>query len=61
MRTTEGKQIYARRKGLVEPVFGVLKEKRGMRSFRMRGLEKTGIEFALAATAHNLTRMHRHR
>lgn len=59
MRTPQGRQIYARRKGLVEPVFGVLKEQRGMRGFRMRGLEKVGTEFALAATAYNLTRMYR--
>jgi len=60
MRTPQGRQMYARRKGLVEPVFGILKEQRGMRSFRMRGLDKTSIEFTLAATAHNLTRMYRH-
>jgi transposase len=60
MRTTEGRRIYAQRKGIVEPVFGILKEQRGMRSFRMRGLTKVATEFALASTAHNLRRMHRH-
>ena len=59
MRTPEGRQIYARRKGIVEPVFGVLKEQRGMRAFRMRGLPRVGTEFTLASIAHNLTRMHR--
>jgi hypothetical protein len=62
MRTPKGRRIYARRKSQVEPVFGVLKEQRGMRAFRMRGLAKVGTEFALASTAaHNLTRMYRHR
>jgi hypothetical protein len=61
MRTPEGRRMYARRKGIVEPVFGVLKEQRGMRAFRMRGLAKVGTEFALASTAHNLTQMYRHR
>jgi len=61
MREPDGRRMYARRKSLVEPVFGVLKEQRGMRSFRMRGLGKVATEFALASTAHNLTRMHRHR
>jgi transposase len=60
MRSPEGRKIYARRKGMVEPVFGILKEQRGMRNFRMRGIAKVEIEFALAATAHNLTRMYRH-
>jgi transposase len=60
MRTPQGRQMYARRKGMVEPIFGVLKEQRGMRAFRMRGLTKVGTEFTLASTAHNITRMHRH-
>lgn len=60
MRGPEGRRMYALRKGLVEPVFGTLKEQRGMRSFRMRGIARVGIEFALASTAHNLARMHRH-
>lgn len=58
MRTPEGRQMYRRRKALVEPVFGVLKEQRGMRGFRMRGLERVNIEFTLAALAWNLTRLH---
>jgi hypothetical protein len=42
---------------LIEPIFGVLKEQRGMRQFRRRGLEKVAVEMTLAATAYNLTRM----
>jgi len=60
MRTPEGRGMYALRKSIVEPVFGVLKEQRGMRAFRMRGLTRVGTEFALAATAYNVTRMYRH-
>src|SRR5262249_2901318 len=48
---------YARRKALAEPVLGVLKQQRGMRQFRCRGLLKVGIESALATTPFNLTRM----
>jgi transposase len=58
MRSTEGRQIYRRRRAIVEPVFGTLKEQRNLRSFRMRSLAKVTIEFALAATAYNLTRLH---
>jgi transposase/IS5 family transposase len=59
LRGPMGRAIYARRKGLIEPVFGVLKEQRGMRRFRLRGLVKVGIEMALACTAYNLTRLWR--
>lgn len=52
-----GRAVYRRRKALVEPVFGILKEQRGMRRFRMRGLSKVAAEFALATIALNLTRM----
>jgi transposase len=52
-----GRALYRRRKALVEPVFGILKEQRGMRRFRMRGLGKVATEFALATMAFNLTRM----
>lgn len=57
LRSRLGQAIYGRRKTLIEPVFGVLKEQRGMRQFRRRGLEKVAVEMALAATAYNLTRM----
>ena len=52
-------RIYERRKTLVEPVFGVLKEQRGMRRFARRGLQQVAVELALAATAYNLTRIWR--
>jgi transposase len=59
MRDPAARSCYARRKALVEPVFGVLKQQRGMRQFRRRGLEAVGIEWALAVTAYNLTRLFR--
>jgi hypothetical protein len=59
LRTPTGRAIYRRRKAIVEPVFGVLKQQRGMRRFRLRGLAKVAVELTLAATAFNLTRMWR--
>lgn len=59
LRDPAGRRIYQRRKAIVEPVLGVLKEQRGLRRFRLRGLLKVGIELALACTAYNLTRMRR--
>ena len=59
LRDPAGRRIYAQRKAIVEPVFGVLKEQRGMRQFRRRGLDKVAVELALAASAFNLTRLWR--
>lgn len=57
MRSPAARAGYARRKAVVEPVFGVLKQQRGMRQFRRRGLVAVATEWALATTAYNLTRM----
>jgi hypothetical protein len=51
LRTPEGQRRYGQRKTIVEPVFGVLKEQRGMRRFRLRGIEKVRTEWMLAAVA----------
>jgi transposase len=59
LRSSPGRCLYQKRKELAEPIFGMLKEQRGMRRFRMRGLAKVAIEFTLAATALNLTRLWR--
>jgi transposase len=59
MRSPDGRRMYSRRKAQVEPVFGILKEQRNLRNFRMRTQNKVAIEFALAATAYNLTRLHK--
>jgi len=57
LRCRQGRSIYGKRKMLVEPIFGVLKEQRGMRQFRRQGLAKVAVEVALATTAYNLTRL----
>jgi len=57
LRSQAGRAIYGRRRALIEPVFGVLKEQRGMRRFRCRGLVKVAAEIAWATTAYNLTRI----
>jgi transposase len=58
LRSPAGHATYARRKAVVEPVFGVLKQQRGMRQFRTRGLENVNNEFTLATLAFNITRLH---
>jgi transposase len=58
LQTDDGKLTYGRRKAIVEPVFGVMKQQRGMRQFRTRSIENVGNEWTLAAMAYNLTRIH---
>ncbi|HEV2690380.1 MAG TPA: IS1182 family transposase [Bryobacteraceae bacterium] len=60
LRTPQGKRIYQRRQAVVEPVFGVLKEQRGMRKFQRRGLAAVTTEWMMAVIAYNLTRMAKH-
>ena len=54
-----GKQQYARRKGMVEPAFGWVKEVLGFRRFSLRGLKKVQAEWSLVTMALNLRRMAR--
>ncbi len=59
LRSPAGRALYGKRKALVEPVLGSLKEQRGMRRFRLRGLKQVALEFTLAAISFNLTRLAR--
>jgi hypothetical protein len=61
LATEEGKARYALRKSTVEPVFGQIKEARGIRRFRLRGLLKTTSEWKLICATHNLLKLFRHR
>jgi hypothetical protein len=54
LRTPEGRALYARRKVIVEPVFGQIKGARGFRRFLLRGLEKIRGEWCLLCLTHNL-------
>jgi hypothetical protein len=60
VRTPEGKALYARRKVIVEPVFGQIKEARGFRRFLLRGLENIRGEWRLVCLTHNLLKMWRY-
>ncbi len=60
VRTPEGKALYARRKVIVEPVFGQIKEVRGFRRFLLRGLKKIRGEWCLVCLTHNLLKLWRY-
>lgn len=55
--TKQGRQVYGLRKGIVEPVFGQMKQGRGLRQFLLRGLGKVDGEWSLWCTGHNLLKM----
>jgi transposase len=60
LRTKEGRGMYAKRKGMIEPIFGQLKQVLGFRQFSMRGLASMRGEWRLMATVHNLLKLWRH-
>jgi transposase len=49
-----------RRGGIVEPVFGQIKEGRGFRRFSRRGLRACTSEWSLMCSTHNLLKLWRH-
>src|SRR5215510_10132035 len=60
VRTPAGKALYARRKVIVEPVFGQIKEARGFRRFLLRGLATIRGEWRLVCLTHNLLKIWRY-
>jgi transposase len=59
MSTAEARNLYARRKELSEPTFGIIKDQLGARRFLLRGLTNAQAEFTLLATAFNLRTLYR--
>ena len=57
LRTEVGRARYKRRKAIVEPVFGWVKQVLGFRRFSLRGIEKVTGEWDLLCLAVNLKRM----
>jgi hypothetical protein len=59
LQTKAGAAIYSKRKTIVEPVFGQIKQARGFRQFLLRGLEKVQGEWAVICLTHNILKLHR--
>ena len=59
LRTKDGRADYARRKAIVEPVFGQTKVRQGAGFLRLRGLEGAKGEWALHSLCHNLRKLAR--
>jgi transposase len=60
VRSPAGRALYARRKVIVEPVFGQIKEARGFRRFLLRGLANIRGEWCLVCLTHNLLKLWRY-
>ena len=55
--TPEGRALYARRKAVVEPVNGQIKQARRFRQFSLRGLAAVDAEWTLVSLCHNLLKL----
>ncbi len=56
MELETSREIYRKRKVIVEPVFGQIKNS-GFRGFSVRGYKKTSGEFSLVCTVHNIKKI----
>jgi len=61
LRSDSGAAMYKLRKQTIEPVFGQIKEGRGLRRFLMRGLGAAKAEWRLMCLGHNLLKLFRER
>ncbi len=57
LSTTQGRKLYALRKQIPEPVFGIVKSVMGFRQFMLRGLDQVRGEWNLVTMAWNMKRM----
>ena len=57
LQTPDGKKLYALRKQVPEPVFGIIKSVLGFRQFLLRGLDCVRGEWSLVTMAWNMKRM----
>ncbi len=61
LATEAGQAKYGLRKTTVEPVFGQIKEVRGIRRLRLRGFARASSEWKLICATHNLLKLFRSR
>jgi transposase len=58
--TDAGRELYVKRKSLIEPVFAQTKFNRRIERFQRRGRSACRSEWRLIAATHNLLKLHRH-
>ena len=57
LKTPAGRALYALRKHIPEPVFGIIKSALGFRQFSLRGLNGSRGEWSLVTMAWNIKRL----
>ena len=57
LKTEAGRQEYAQRKSVSEPVFGIIKSAMGYRAFLTRGIKNVRAEWTLVCIGYNLKRL----
>ena len=57
LKTAKGRDLYALRKQIPEPVFGIIKSVMGFRQFLLRGIDRVRGEWRLVTMAWNIKRM----
>jgi len=58
LRTKKGRETYAQRKWIAEPVFGQIRRSLGFTQFLLNGITKMRGEWRLVCIAHNLRKLH---
>ena len=59
LASVEGRRLYRKRQAVVEPVFGRIKEARGIRRFLLRGLASVHAEWLMICMTHNLLKLYK--
>jgi transposase len=57
LRTKKGRETYAQRKWISEPVFGQIKRGMGFTQFLLNGIDKMRSEWRMVCMAHNLRKL----
>ena len=55
--TVEGRKVYGKRLGIVEPVFGNIRVNKGLNRFTLRGLVKVNIQWIIYCLVHNIEKI----
>jgi len=56
----QGRAIYSRRLGIVEPVFANITDMIGIKRFSLRGKEKVNTQWQWMTMVHNIFKLHRY-
>ncbi len=59
LKTKEGRAVYARRKAIVEPVFGQMQTVQDARQLLLRGKPAARAQWRFQCAIHNLLKLHR--